>query len=99
MLNPHEIDRLTAAYAAEHPQYLPEAWALLAQRLARDLDPALEPTLRRWLATGEEGDYAAGEFTLEKVRRLRRVSWLEALALLNEYLRDPEQGYWRIVPV
>lgn len=98
MLNREEVARLEAEYRRVHPDYDKRAYPKLARKLADSLLPELEPTVREWLRTGREVDFRHGDYSLRDIMELRPALYVDAIEVMNEYIRDPAAGALLIFP-
>ena len=98
-LTENELALLTEQYRR---RYLPSVAKRLAERLAEEFDPVLEPAVRLWLKTGEEQPFSyvfeGNSYSLGSVQRLLRCDYLSALERMNDFVTDPVHNYYRIVP-
>ncbi len=74
----------------------------LAQTFAASLDPRLSDPVRRWLLTGEEQPFAfaydGAVYSLQGVQGILMCNYLTALERMNDFVKDPERNYYRIIP-
>ncbi len=85
-----EMERLLQK---EHPAWTSRAIFNEATQLLQGLDNRFEPFLRTYLDTGKMTDYTHGEFSLFLIRGLRRnCSYLQAVLLMDTYLKNPRNG-------
>lgn len=98
MLSKQEIARLEEEYRRAHPDYDKRAYQKLAQRLADSLMPQLEPVVREWLQTGNEAAFRHGSYSLQDIMELRPALYVDAIEVMNEYIRDPSAGTLLIFP-
>ena len=82
------VERITKA----HPYWTVQSCRDKARQLTAELSPQLRPAMTEWLDTGAQIEYDAGTFSLLKIMGLCDVSYLDALELLDGYLKDPERG-------
>ncbi len=99
VFNDWELKLLSREY---QKRYHPARADLLARKLAENLEPCLEETVLLWLQTGEEQPFAfehnGNTYSLQGVQRLLKCSYLTALERMNDFVRDPERNYYRIIP-
>ena len=99
VFNSWELKLLSQEY---QKRYRPNRAQLLAGKLAESLDPLLEDTVLLWLQTGEEQpfdfEYGGAVYSLQGVQRLLNCSYLTALERMNDFVKDPEHNYYRIIP-
>lgn len=81
-----------------HPHWAPQAWQDKALWFETELSAELQPFLANWLQTGAEKEYASGAFSLRKIMGLCGVDYLDALDLMDLYLKDPRRGQAAILP-
>ena len=94
-VQPDEIARLIAQ---AHPGWTAEAVAEHAKTCAATLDERLVPLLRAHLDKGATPNFRHGEFSVIQIQRLARGrSYLDALFLMDAYLKDEEAGRARIL--
>lgn len=99
MLNQRQIEKLAARYQEKHPFWNPVGCTQRARQLAAGLDPTLERALVAWLATGEEQPFTYGSFSLNAIISLHPTDYLGAVELMKDYMKDPQLGESRIIPL
>jgi len=97
MLQKITADQLVQLFRREYPNWAETAWSTYALQLKNNLDERLEDAIVSYAADGTEVDFYQGEFTVMEIRRLRRCGYLEALMLMDEYLKNPVKGRMRIM--
>lgn len=84
---------MEALLRADHPAWDAGALERRAQELAGALDDRFDEPLRRYVREGEETNLRHGEFSLTQIRALRRkCSYMQAVVLMDAYLKDPLNG-------
>lgn len=91
-LTPLQLSALLRQLDRAHPYWSAEARSDRARALAEELSPQLRPVMVKWLDSGLEGEYDAGEFSVRRLMGLCGVGYLDALELMDTYLKDPEAG-------
>lgn len=77
----------------DHPTWSTQAIAQQAAEYRQFLDDRLEAPLRRYLDTGKPQQFQAGEFSLLLIQAMRHgCSYLQAVLLMDAYLKDPCNG-------
>lgn len=77
----------------DHPTWTAQAIAQQAEEYRQFLDDRLEEPLRRYLDTGKPQQFQSGEFSLLLIQALRHgCSFLQAVTLMDAYLKDPRNG-------
>lgn len=77
----------------DHPTWTTQAITQQAEEYRQFLDDRLEEPLRRYLDTGKPQQFQSGEFSLLLIQALRHgCSFLQAVALMDAYLKDPRNG-------
>lgn len=97
MLSQISVAGMEELLRSEHPGWTDEALCSLAWRYVDTLDPRLETPLARYAATGERTELKAGEFTLLAICALCRCGYVDAVILMDGYLKDPIQGKAQIL--
>ena len=97
MLAQTSVSAMEALLRQEHPGWADEALKGLAWRYVDTLDPRLDAPLARYAATGERTELKAGEFTLLAICALCRCGYVDAVLLMDGYLKDPVQGKAQIL--
>lgn len=93
MLHAIANQELEHLLALDHPSWTAEALAQQAEEYRRFLDDRLEEPLRRYLDTGTPQQFQSGEFSLLLIQALRHgCSYLQAVILMDAYLKDPLNG-------
>ena len=94
-VKPDEIARLVAQ---AHPGWTAEAVCEHANMYASTLDERLLTLLRAHIDTGATPNFRHGEFSVIQIQRLaRNRSYLDALLLMDAYLKDEAAGRARIL--
>lgn len=97
------LTRITAKELAdelkkEHPSWDERAIAEDAADLAARLDARLEDALIGFLREGKRTDFREGEFSVLMIQAFRgNCPFLEAVELMDAYLKDPVQGKAQIL--
>ena len=77
----------------DHPTWSTQAITQQAEEYRQFLDDRLEAPLRRYLDTGKPQQFQAGEFSLLLIQAMRHgCSYLQAVLLMDAYLKDPCNG-------
>ena len=88
---------MEALLRREYPNRAAEALTDTARKLLAQLDERLAPALRAYWVDGTEEDFYSGEFSILEIRRLRRCGYMDALLLMDGYLKDARMGRLRIM--
>ena len=89
-VSPKDLER---KIAEDHPAWSPAARLEKAEEYLETLDERLEETLRLYVNENKISDFSYGEFTVLMIQALRRkCSYLDALFLMDAYLKDPLNG-------
>lgn len=89
-VHPEEIARLIAQ---AHPGWTKEAVQEHACACAKTLDERLLGLLRAHIDTGTTPNFRHGEFSVIQIQRMARGrSYLDALVLMDAYLKDEASG-------
>lgn len=89
-VHPEEIARLIAQ---AHPGWTTEAVQGHACACAKTLDERLLGLLRAHIDTGTTPNFRHGEFSVIQIQRMARGrSYLDALVLMDAYLKDEASG-------
>lgn len=89
-VHPEEIARLIAQ---AHPGWTTEAVQEHACACAKTLDERLLGLLRAHIDTGTTPNFRHGEFSVIQIQRMARGrSYLDALMLMDAYLKDEASG-------
>ena len=89
-VHPEEIARLIAQ---AHPGWTTEAVQEHACACAKTLDERLLGLLRAHIDTGTTPNFRQGEFSVIQIQRMARGrSYLDALVLMDAYLKDEASG-------
>lgn len=89
-VHPEEIARLIAQ---AHPGWTTEAVQEYACACAKTLDERLLGLLRAHIDTGTTPNFRHGEFSVIQIQRMARGrSYLDALVLMDAYLKDEASG-------
>ena len=93
MLHTISNQELEHLLTLDHPTWTPQAIAQQAEEYRNFLDDRLDAPLRRYLDTGKPQQFQSGEFSLLLIQAMRRrCSYLQAVLLLDAYLKDPQNG-------
>ena len=84
--------QLKEKLADNYPYWADHAHDQFAQEMIDNLDPRLEKSLTDYVLYNKESDYKYGEFSIFEIRRLRKCKFLEAIMLMDKYLKDPTFG-------
>ena len=68
-----------------------------ARHLLETLDPRLDNILSIYAKEGRYTDFSEGGMSVITISSLRRCGFLEAVILMDAYLKDPDDGLDRIV--
>ena len=90
------LQQVAALVHRAHPSWSSEGCEVDARRLL-DAAPALHEALIAYHRDGTETDCSHGEFSIRTIRALRGCGYLDALLLLDDYIRDPVVGRRRIL--
>ena len=97
MLSQISVTGMEELLRREHPNWSDAALKSLAWRYVDTLDPRLEAPLARYAATGSRTELEAGEFTLFAICALCQCGYVDAVILMDGYLKDPIQGKAQIL--
>lgn len=89
MMHERYILCLEAQYRRARPYWFPTVWKERAQQLARDLCPAMQGLVQRWLDTGAEEDFKFERYSMSDIMALTQTDYLGAIELMNAYILDP----------
>lgn len=88
---------MEALLKREYPHRAPESLEAMAATLLTQLDDQLDASVRAYWTDGTETDFYSGEFSIFEIRRLRHCGYLDALILMDGYLKDARVGRMRIM--
>lgn len=89
-VHPEEIAKLIAQ---AHPGWTTDAVQEHARAYAETLDERLLGPLRAHIDTGATPNFRHGEFSVTQIQRMARGrSYLDALVLMDAYLKDEASG-------
>ena len=92
------LNLLAEKFYACHPRYDKSGCYKYAEKILAELSHELEEVLDKWLLTGEEIDYVHGKYSVSLIMDLRSMCYIDALELLNYYVKDPIDGEIKILP-
>lgn len=93
MLHTISNQELEHLLTLDHPAWTPQAIAQQAEAYRNFLDDRLEAPLRHYLDTGKPQQFQSGEFSLLLIQAMRHgCSYLQAVLLMDAYLKDPQNG-------
>lgn len=93
MLHTISNQELEHLLALDHPSWTDQAIAQEAEECRNFLDGRLDAPLRRYLDTGKPQQFQHGEFSLLLIQAMRcGCSYLQAVLLMDAYLKDPRNG-------
>ena len=99
VFNDWELKLLSGEY---QKRYRPDRADLLARQLAESLDPRMEEPVLLWLQTGVEQpfvfEYDGAAYSLMGIQGILHCDYLTALERMNDFVRDPERNFYRIIP-
>ena len=75
----------------DHPYWTDQAIEVEAAKLTANLDPRFENPLLKYIK-GKKTDVECGDYSISAICLMRQCSYLEALTLLDEYIKDPAKG-------
>ena len=97
MLNHISVPELQQLLRASHPGWHPDAVLNLADTYKKNLDSRLESPLLQYLQTGKYIEYSYGDFSLLEICGLRGCAYIDAVILMDQYMRDPVMGRAKIL--
>lgn len=93
MIQISSFDKLEEKYLSEHPSWDRSALKAQAEDFVMHCDSRLEEVVENYISRDVESDYCQGEFSLFLIRAMRPgCSFLEAVMLMDAYLKDPLHG-------
>ena len=93
MLHAISNQELEHLLTLDHPTWTPQAIAQQAEEYRNFLDDRLDAPLRRYLDTGKPQQFQHGAFSLLLIQAMRHgCSYLQAVLLMDAYLKDPQHG-------
>ena len=93
MLHAISNQELEHLLTLDHPTWTPQAIAQQAEAYRNFLDDRLDAPLRHYLDTGKPQQFRVGEFSLLLIQAMRHgCSYLQAVLLMDAYLKDPCNG-------
>ena len=91
-------DEVARLMAQAHPGWTAEAVSQQALRCAATMDERLLPLVREHIDTGATPNFRHEEFSLVQIQRLSHGrSYIDALILMDAYLKDEEAARARIL--
>ncbi len=88
-INVKEIESLLKK---EHPYWNEEAIHRQATDIVNRLDPCFEEPLLALLRGEKSPDYQYGEYSIWRIRAMRHCCDLDAILLLDTYIKDAKTG-------
>ena len=84
--------------SSAHPCWTPDAVNTLAETYIKHMDSRLDEPLYIYVSTGKMTDWRHDEFSILEIRALRHnCSYIDAVILMDAYLKDPARGRYRIM--
>ena len=91
-------EQLKKEMKENYPFWPEEILEKQAQEYLAGLDERLEDILKEYLDSGKKRDLEEGEFSVLLIQALRHnCPYLEAVRLMNIYLKDPKAGKLQIL--
>ncbi len=97
MMSKISVVQLEKLLRRENPFWDESAYLYYAKQLFQNIDICLEDVILSFIKDGTQKDYRFNEFSIVEIQRLRQCNYLEALLLLNDYIKDPYKGRLRIL--
>lgn len=97
MLKNITLEQLEQLFRREYPHWAESAYPKHAQRAKETMDERLEEAVIAFAQDGTCTDVREGEFSVHGIQRLRHCGFLEALLLMDEYMKDERAGRMRIM--
>lgn len=92
MLKTVTVDALAKLILREHPQWDAGAVRARAERDVQTLDARFDQPLAEYAAGARRREEESGEFSLLQIQAMRGCGYLDAVELLDAYIRDPARG-------
>ena len=93
MLKLVSYEEMLSLIKKDHPFWVEEAQKDEAARYISEFDERLDLPLRQYLDTGEEPMFRYEEYSLYRIQNVKKGrSFLEAVRLMNEYIKDKDNG-------
>ena len=93
MLRMVTVEMLLAQLTRDHGDWAPAQRARRAQEIMRETHELLDAPLYDFLTTGQRTDFRFGEFSVLQIQMMEPSrSYLDAVGLMTEYMRDPKLG-------
>lgn len=98
MLKGISNEKYMAALARENPSWAVEGIHRQAEIDLASFDERLFPAVKAYVEDGRATDYRFGEFSLFLIQGLRRnCGYLQAVSLMDSYMKDMETGKSQIL--
>ena len=94
MISQHDMERLIREY---DPLMTEDATTRYAQKYIETLDSRFDTALKEFAEKKIETDIREGEFSIRIIRQLKGCGYLQALLLLDDYIKDNRKGRIRIL--
>jgi hypothetical protein len=85
----HEMEKIIRL---EHPYWADEAIRAEACSLLDRLDESFEKLIVNYIKNGVEEDLGFDEFSINQIRSLRRCGYMQAIDLMDHYMKNPASG-------
>lgn len=93
MISTITCQELESLLSLENPSWDPQSTQERAKEYLSTLDERLAPSLTALVKEGKKIDYQHGEFSIYLIQALRHnCSFLEAIILMNAYMKDSLNG-------
>ena len=92
MLKNISVKDLQQAIALDHPFWDSAAARNQAEEYIATIDERLEEPLRLFLCENRKTDFSHGEFSILMIQSFCRCSYVDAVVLMDAYLKDPRNG-------
>lgn len=87
------IDEMERLIAQDYPHRDKRAVRALAEEYVAGFDPRLDEPLRKYLDGMPAESFRYKDFSLFQIRHLKQGrSFLTAVMMMNEYIKDPDSG-------
>jgi hypothetical protein len=97
MLKNITLEQLEKMLRRENPYWQESAYPMCAQRMKDTMDERLEEAVIAFAQDGTCMDVREGEFSISGIRKLKHCSFLDALFLMDDYMKNARLGRMRIM--
>lgn len=93
MINISSITKLEEKILLEHPDWNRNSVKNIAKEFIVTCDSRLETVIEEYISKDIENDFSSGEFTVFLIRAMQHdCGFLDAVMLMDAYLKDPQHG-------